>query len=480
MSNRNHLATLVERLAEARVTCVGDVLLDRFVEGEVTRISPEAPIPVLGVSRETEMPGGAGNVARNLSALGAACRFVSVVGADETGRRLGELLDGEAGVEPRLVIETERRTGTKTRYLAAGQQLLRADRETVAPISDDAAIQLVAAAGTGGVMVLSDYGKGVLRDDVIARLIAAADVTIVDPKGSDFSRYRGADLITPNRAELAEATGMAVDSEGDVVAAAKHLIDTCGIAAVLATRGRDGMILVADGKVLPLPAEAREVFDVSGAGDTVVAALAAALASGADLADAARLSNLAGGIVVGKVGTAVVRAADLLAGLHSRDLSGGDKIGDGDQALERIARWRRQGLTIGFTNGCFDILHAGHVSLLAQARAACDRLVVGLNSDTSVARLKGPQRPVQPEASRAAVLASLASVDCVVLFSEDTPLKVIKAVRPDLLVKGADYAIDQVVGADLVQGYGGTVMLVELSPGHSTTAILKRIGTPPQ
>jgi D-beta-D-heptose 7-phosphate kinase/D-beta-D-heptose 1-phosphate adenosyltransferase len=270
---------------------------------------------------------------------------------------------------------------------------------------------------------------------------------------------------------------MPVDGDEAIVAAARHLIETCGIVNVLVTRSQDGMTLVTrDGQIDHLPAEAREVFDVSGAGDTVVAAMAAAIACGTPLAEAARLANVAAGIVVGKVGTAVVYASDLVVSLHHSELNAGEsKVAGVDSAIEQIARWRHKGQKIGFTNGCFDLLHPGHISLVNQARAHCDRLVVGLNSDASVKRLKGDSRPVQSEAARATVLASLAAVDLVVIFEEDTPLELIAALRPDILVKGADYTIDQVVGADLVQGWGGKVVLAELAQGHSTTATIARM-----
>ena len=327
--------------------------------------------------------------------------------------------------------------------------------------------------------VLSDYNKGVLTGDVSARIIAAAKAAnrriVVDPKGRDYSRYAGADLITPNRRELAEATGMGVDTEAALVNAARVLLGTHGFGAVLVTRAEDGMSLImAGGDVQHFPAEAAEVFDVSGAGDTVVATVAAGLAAGLELPIAVRLSNIAAGIVVGKVGTAVAREADLLAALSPQ---GGAlrKVVTREQAAEQVERWRQRGWKTGFTNGCFDLLHPGHVHLLEQARSQCDRLVVGLNSDASVRRLKGASRPVQSEAARAAVLGSVAAVDLVCVFDEDTPEATLQALRPDLLVKGADYTIGTVVGADFVQGYGGTVFLAELLAGYSTTATVQRL-----
>ncbi len=485
MSGRSSLIKLVENLNAARVLCVGDVILDHFHYGSVDRISPEAPIPVLKLESEVSMLGGAGNVVRNLVGLKAAVRFATVVGKDSDGREIERLITEEGLDDLPLVDDGSRRTSVKSRYMADGQQMLRTDRETVFPLTEEMQKQLVAQAqemmADCGAAVLSDYAKGVLSDDVISHIIAAARETskmvIVDPKGDDYSRYAGADIITPNRRELHEATGMPTHSDEEVTLAAQFLIDNFDFGAVLATRSKDGMTLLSrDGTLSHLKAQARDVFDVSGAGDTVVATLAAALAADAELEDAAILSNIAAGIVVGKVGTAVAFAADVISALHHQDLSNAEaKVMALKPALDRIDQWRRGGYTIGFTNGCFDLLHPGHISLLTQAREASGKLVVGLNSDTSVKLLKGDDRPVQTQAARAAVLASLASVDMVIIFSEETPLKLIEELRPDVLIKGADYSVDTVVGADVVKSYGGRIVLAELSPGHSTTATIAKL-----
>lgn len=475
-------AAVVGALNGASVLVVGDVMLDRYVYGGVDRISPEAPIPVLRIERESAMLGGAGNVVRNLVALGARACFVSVVGRDDAGIQVTGLVGEEAGVEPHLIVEAGRTTTVKMRYVAGAQQILRADRETVAPVepASEGKIGALAAEAMADVrvLVLSDYGKGVLTPVVIAGLVSAAKqrgLTVVcDPKGRDYARYRGIDVLTPNRRELAEAVGRPVSGDDAVVAAARELIARHALGAVLVTRSEEGMSLIRTESALHLPAKAREVFDVSGAGDTVIATLSAAIAGGLALDDAAALANLAGGIVVGKVGTAVVHPEDLLDVMHDTGEPGQAKIATRAAAVDRIARWRRGGQRIGFTNGCFDLIHPGHVSLLGQARSACDRLVVGLNTDASVKRLKGPTRPLLDEKSRATVLAAFESVDLVVTFDEDTPLELIQALRPDVLVKGADYTIDKVVGADLVQSYGGKVVLAEIAAGHSTTGIVQR------
>ena len=476
------LIDAIRTLKRGTALVVGDAMLDRYVYGEVNRVSPEAPVPVLAVERELAMPGGAGNVVRNLTALGVAVAFISVVGDDQAGADLTGLIGGQPGVEPWLLVQGGRATTTKTRFIAAGQQMLRADHEVVAPVHPRLADRVVRIASDAiaatAVVVLSDYGKGVLAGGVAERLIAAAQAAgrrvLVDPKGRDYSRYAGADLITPNRAELGEATGMPVNTEEAIVAAARALRDAHGFGAVLVTRSEDGMTLLEGDVVRHFPAEAAEVHDVSGAGDTVMALVAAGLASGQKLAVAARLANIAAGIVVGKIGTAVAREADLLDAI-SVERGTLRKVVSTASAAEQVERWRRRGWRVGFTNGCFDLLHPGHVHLLEQARSWCDRLVVGLNSDASVKRLKGPARPIQAEAARAAVLASLASVDCVTLFEDDTPEALIRTLRPDVLVKGADYTVEQVVGGELVSEWGGQVRLAQLLPGQSTTATVARI-----
>jgi len=487
MTTLSSLADLIERLNGARVLCVGDVMLDRYVMGEVERISPEAPIPVLRTQRETSMLGGAGNVANNIAALGGGGHFVGVVGEDAAGDEISRLLSNLQTIQADLISDSERRTTLKTRFVGANQQLMRADVESTEALSAQSQAQVlehITHSGDAiGAVVLSDYGKGVLSDTIIQGVIAKAHAAkipvVIDPKGVDYSRYRGADIITPNKKELMDATAMPAHSDDDVVAACRHLIESCGVGGVLATRSADGMTLVSKGRdPLHLKAEAREVFDVSGAGDTVVATLALALAGGADLNDAASLANTAAGIVVGKAGTATVSGAELARALHHQDLGQAEaKLNDVDRAIAKVALWRDQGLEVGFTNGCFDLLHPGHISLLSQARGACDRLVVGLNSDSSVRGLKGETRPVQSEAARAAVLGALAAVDLIVLFSDETPIQLIEALRPNVLIKGADYTIETVVGADIVHGYGGRVVLAKLLDGHSTTNTIERMNS---
>ena len=486
MTNSSDISSLMARLPAARILCVGDLMLDRFVTGVVNRVSPEAPIPVLEVRDEASMIGGAGNVVRNLVAFGSSAELVAVVGDDRAGAELASLLDETEGVSAHLVRVEGRRTTIKTRFLTGSQQLLRADYEALGQLEDavraallDRVVDILPRCGA---VVLSDYGKGVLDETLVRDIIELANDVgkpiVVDPKGPDYRVYRGASLLTPNLNELRAASGMPAGNDEAVVDACRHIIGDCSVGGVLATRSEQGMTLVLDADVYHLPARARAVFDVSGAGDTVAAAMAAGLALEAPSLDCAQFANTAAGVAVAKVGTAAAYASEILTALHEADfLTGETKVVTLASARDKVEAWRRQGRRIGFTNGCFDLLHPGHVSLLNQARSACDVLVVGLNSDDSVRRLKGESRPAQPENGRAAVLASLASVDLVVVFSEDTPIDLIKTLRPEVLVKGQDYAPNEVVGADQVESWGGKVVLADILDGYSTTETLRRLAT---
>ncbi len=479
------LSAILRRLDTARVLVLGDVILDRYVIGTAGRLSPEAPIPVLRPTRNHATLGGAANVALNIASLGGHCVLVGVIGDDAAGQEVAELLCQAPQIDARLAVLAGRPTTAKTRFMVGSHQLLRLDEETTEGIDTRTAAMVLdavtAALDSVEVVVLSDYAKGVLCDGVLADVIKLArgrgKLVIADPKRADFAAYRGASLLTPNESEVRAATWIdAADDSGAERAGLATLGATAG-EAVLVTRSFKGLTLVRrDLPTLHMPTRAREVADVSGAGDTLVAALATALAAGADLPEAAALANLTAGLSVAKPGTATVSRDEVTAALHLREMvATDDKIVSAEQARARVAAWQMTGLKVGFTNGCFDLIHPGHVRLLSEARAACDRLIVGLNTDASVRRLKGPTRPVQAEAARATVMASLAPVDMVVLFAEDTPLELIAALRPDVLVKGADYTIDQVVGADLVQGWGGEVVLVDLEQGHSTTGTIKRM-----
>jgi len=481
------LARNVRRFDGARVLVLGDVMLDRYVSGNATRLSPEAPIPVLRPNARRATLGGAANVAVNVATLGAKVTLIGVVGDDAAGADLDRLL-ASSGVAPRLVVVPGRPTTAKTRFMVGHHQLLRLDEETTDFIDATTAAHVLRhfadALSWAQVVIVSDYAKGVLSDAVLQAALAQAReahrTTIADPKRSDFSAYHGASVLTPNELEVRHATHIDAADDLDADRAGRRALDDAGCEAVLVTRSAKGLTLVRRGlPALHLPTRAREVADVSGAGDTLVAALAVALGAGASLPEAAMLANITAGISVGKPGTATVSREELLGVLHLDDLVATDrKVATRDEAIQRASAWRAQGLRVGFANGCFDLIHPGHVRLLTKARMQCDRLVVALNTDASVQRLKGPTRPLQDEAARATVMASLAPVDMVVLFDQDTPLELIQALRPDLLVKGADYRIDQVVGAGLVQGWGGAVLLVDLEAGHSTTGTIRRMTDP--
>jgi D-beta-D-heptose 7-phosphate kinase / D-beta-D-heptose 1-phosphate adenosyltransferase len=477
----------LRHVAKQTVLCVGDLMLDDFVYGEVTRISPEAPTPVLKVTHNAVEVGGAGNVARNIAALGARCIFIALVGDDEAGRILSNALGKLDSIVTDLVVDGTRQTTRKVRFVSEhhSTHLMRADWEATEPASVESQSAVVARATAAmakvGAVVLSDYAKGVLTEPVIRAIIDAARrlgrPVVVDPKFHDYRVYRGATLLTPNLKELSAAVRRPLTTEADIAGAAVELARIVGSEAVLVKRSEQGMTLHAEGEPpVHVPAYPVKVRDVSGAGDTVAAVVAVLLAMKMPYELAMRAANAAAAVVVGKRGTATVSLAELRSRiLPAASLAPEEKIVfDWSVLDERLAEWRRRGLRIGFTNGCFDLLHRGHIKLLADARVACERLVVGLNSDASTARLKGKGRPINPAEGRAEVLAALEAVDLVVVFEEDTPLELIKRVRPAVLVKGADYRLEEVVGREVVESEGGHVLLVDLIPGHSTTGLVHR------
>ncbi len=479
----------IRQLARGRVLVIGDVMVDHYVTGRVSRVSDEAPVPIVHVSDERWTAGGAANVAANIAALGGKALLAGVTGTDPAASTLAGIIGAIGGaVEAHLVADAARPTTIKTRYMGGQHQIVRVDREQGGPVSrgtEDRLIDLVAdLADECDAIMISDYAKGALTDRVLTAVMehgARAGVpVIVDPKRADWSAYRGAAFITPNRKELMLAVHAPCSNDGECGTAAAIAISQTG-AAILLTRSEQGMSLFADSKApVHLAAKAREVFDVSGAGDTVAATVALGIASGLAPEMAMQLANIAAGVVVAKRGTATPSPAELLAeieaGHRALVTTPGAISLEAAQALRQ--QWAREGLSVGFTNGCFDILHAGHVALLREAANACDRLVVALNTDASVSVLKGPSRPVQAEHVRAAVMAAVKGVDAVILFGEQTPLEAIQALEPDVLIKGADYAEDQIVGADIVRARGGRIVRAQLMEGQSTTRVIERSRKP--
>ena len=470
------MSVSVPSFGDLRVLVAGDLMLDRYWLGATGRISPEAPVPVVHLATAEDRPGGAANVAVNVAALGARASLAGMVGHDEAGDALLALLAAR-GIDTARVTRSDAPTITKLRVLSRNQQLIRLDTEDLRHGAPPALVGDFTAALEGAhIVILSDYAKGALRD--CAELIAAARArklpVLVDPKGTDFERYRGATVLTPNQGELEAVVG-ACDDDETLIRRAVALRRELELGALLVTRSSRGMTLVdGDDQVHHLAAAAREVFDVTGAGDTVIAVLGAGLAAGRPLQEAAALANTAAGIVVGKLGVATVTRSELRLALHSRGV-GGRSAQSAEQMAAVVAEAHARGETVVMTNGCFDLLHAGHVAYLEEAKRLGDRLVVAVNSDESVRRLKGPARPITPLEDRLAVLAGLAAVDWVVPFDEDTPEQLIRQVSPDVLVKGGDYRPDQIAGAQHVLAGGGEVKVLSFRPGRSTTSIVEAI-----
>ena len=468
------------------VLVVGDVMLDQYLWGEVERISPEAPVPVVRACLRDEKPGGAANVAMNLAGLGASVTLVGFAGGDREQNVLETVL-ADHGIEPRLTSTAQIPTTTKLRVIAGKQQILRVDSEGGGTFAVDDYRRLsnsvLAALDDCAVVVLSDYAKNTLNEELCQTILREARrkriPSLVDPKHPNYARYRGARLISPNRKELAAATAQPVSDLEQLLRSGQALLPALDIDAMALTLGEKGIAILRGDSRSYLPAVVRQVYDVSGAGDTVIAVLALATACNVSLEAAAGLANIAAGVVVSKVGTVPIRKEELLGAMAecvSPTMT--EKVLSSGQVVERAAAWRSGGQRIVFTNGCFDILHVGHIRLLEEARHRGDRLIVGLNSDSSVRELKGPLRPIVGERERAQVLAALSAVDAVVVFSESTPLRLIEALRPDVLVKGGDYTEENVVGAREVRSWGGRLELIPLLEGISTTRLIASAASP--
>ncbi len=478
---------IVDTFKGLRILIIGDVMLDHFVSGEVERVSPEAPALVLRANADRWMLGGAANVAANIASLGGVAAVVGVIGRDRAADRIAALIaESNGSILDALIRDDAVLTVQKSRYLAGDRHLLRVDREP-ADLPKGIGAKLMEAARRHlkdcDAVIVSDYAKGTISAPIMRWVVDAARrlgvAVLVDPKRRDLRLYEGATVLTPNRNELALATGEPCDTPESCARAAQAAAQETG-ASVLLTLAEQGMALYESGsETWRAPAQAKVVRDVSGAGDTVIAACALGIAGGASLAEAAHLANTAASIAVSKSGLASVAPQELSEALGVAAGGGADaapgKLRALASAIAAREAWRAEGLKVGFTNGCFDLLHPGHVRLLTQAKEFCDRLIVALNTDASVARLKGADRPVQTESDRAEVIGALRSADLVVLFDQDTPLELVKALRPDVLIKGADYAGRAVVGADEVVETGGDVVLVDLAEGHSTTGVISRI-----
>lgn len=465
-----------------RVLVVGDLMLDEYVWGSVDRISPEAPVQIVTVEREEYTLGGAGNVVNNLAALGARVSVAGVLGTLADGDRMMTLFTALGVDVSGVVRDPDRPTTRKTRIIAANQHVLRIDRETRSTISEETHRRLTSfmlqKLPETDVMLISDYGKGVVTPALIRRAAAGADacgrIVIADPKGLDFSKYAGLSMLTPNQREAALASGIDITDEDSLIRAARRILETSGVRNLLVTRGKDGMMLFQEGRgPYAIPSRARQVYDVSGAGDTVLSVLGLGVAAGLSFREAAEMANTAAGVVVGKVGTATVTPAELSAALSHEDVS--RKNQSLPELAKIVADLRRRNQRIVFTNGCFDLLHAGHIQLLSASKRMGDILIVAVDDDASVRRLKGEGRPVISARERVRILSALDSVDYVVVFSTETLPELIDAIRPDLLTKGSNYASDEVLGHDRVVRMGGRVALVEITEQVSSSEIIQQI-----
>lgn len=483
-----HLTDIARQFATSphTILVIGDVMLDRYLIGNVNRMSPEAPVPVVLLNTRDERAGGAANVAANLTGLGLKAQILGCMGNDEAGKTLTARMQA-SNIDTQFMMQsTERPTVAKTRVMSGNQQIVRIDDESSAAFSAQENQQLMAQVSKAlalkpALVILSDYAKGALSEancQAITQACAAQNIPVIaDPKGRDYTKYKGATAITPNKKETAEACGVDINDHAALIHAAQKLNGFLQTHFIAVTRGEEGISLINATEIQHISATAKQVFDVSGAGDTVIATLAAGLVHGLNPHDALQLANIAAGIVVGKVGTVPVSLSELIHTLvHAEGKSQADKICNKTELLNTVQQWKKDHQKIVFTNGCFDLLHAGHVTYLEAAKKAGDKLILGLNTDRSVSALKGPTRPVVHEGDRARVLAALESVDAVILFDEDTPLQLIDAIRPNVIVKGDDYTEEQVVGGAEVKAYGGEVKLIPLVQGRSTSNIIKKLG----
>ena len=470
-------------LLNSRIFCLGDLMLDRYIIGTTNRISPEGPIPVLDVKKEVKMLGGVGNVVRNLSTLAIESHLVSLLGNDINSKEVEKKLD-QIRVNKNIVKDSDRPTITKTRFIANNQQILRVDKEKILPINKNTEKKIYKRSKkeilNADAIIISDYNKGLVTDYILKKIISFSKKNkkpiIIDPKSPDFKKYKGATIVTPNIKELEEAVKKKLVNEHEIIDASRKLISKFNFNYLLVTRGKFGMILISkkNKKIVKLDAEAKEVFDVSGAGDTVVSFIAAGLASSLKLEEVVKIANIAAGIVVNKTGTSVAHLSEMLhyANKNSYHLS---KVMDFSEVEKVTNFWKKKNNKIGFTNGCFDYLHPGHVSLFQQAKLKCSKLIVAVNSDDSIKKNKGPQRPKQKLNTRLQVLNSIPFIDLIIVFSDKTPLRIIKKIKPHLLIKGSDYKENQIIGAKEIKKYGGNVLRAKILKNFSSSIIIDEI-----
>ncbi len=484
MINLDSVKNILHKIGKVKVLVIGDLMLDKYVLGDVDRISPEAPIPIMKVDKTFLVPGGAGNVARNLNSLGVKTNFISIVGQDDSGRKLIKSISKNSNVFANIIVDKNRKTSIKTRYIGNNQQLLRTDQETIQKLPDDIEKKIFLYFSTAikksDLVILSDYGKGMFFGVFCQRLIRYSlklkKRVIVDPKHFDFSVYKGAYCITPNIKEAFNATNIHVNDDFSAEKCGLYIINKNLSKKILLTRGKNGLSVIEKSKATHFPANAEEVYDVSGAGDTVVASFAACIAANIDIQTAAEFANINAGIVVKKSGTASIETKEIYSIFNQRNKPNTEnKVFKILNIQKIVLEWKNKGLKVGFTNGCFDILHSGHIESLKHASNNCDKLIVALNSDISIKKIKGKDRPVQDELSRVKIISSLSIVDAVILFNEETPIKLIKKIKPDYLIKGADYIISDIVGSDIIDSWGGKVIRSKLVKNISTSKLISNI-----
>lgn len=453
-------------------------MLDRFVYGNVERISPESPVPVLHKTKSLCVPGGAGNVARNIASLGGMPLLIGLLGKDEAGETIKNELKNDSITETYFFQKKEFLTTEKTRFISQGQQLLRVDQEKIEAINEIVEEEIINYIKTVNcdAIILSDYGKGIFLKTLAQKVIhyfQDKKPIIIDPKGKDYSRYKGAFLITPNLKELEDVYGKKISTQEELFHAGRKIQEEFDFKRCVITQGPQGMTFLGEKEdCFWIPSKAKEVYDVSGAGDTVIAALSLCIANKIDFYNSCQIANLAAGIVVGKLGTATVKKKELESFIQGSFSQAYESIND---LKEQIEEWKRKGLKVGFTNGCFDLIHLGHLHLLEEASLLCDKLIVAINSDQSIKRLKGPERPIQTEKSRSKILSSLSLIDAVIVFEEDTPLNLIESLNPDIIFKGGDYTKEKIVGSDIIIEKGGEVVIINLKEGYGTTKLVNQM-----